>query len=135
MPSRDGRRIVLASNWTSKVSGTVPSLGEIKAYLLDARKLPPDLVQDLVSDSSDVYAIYLRWTAPADRGVAVASYELRRSLSPITEANFGSATQVSTGTPNYPGATERITATGLAPNTCYYFALKSHSSCDTVSAL
>src|SRR5439155_6748579 len=82
-----------------------------------------------------VNATYLRWTAPADRGVAVTAYELRRSLSPITEANFGSASQVSTGTPNYPGYTERVTATGLSSNTCYYFALKSYSSCDTVSAI
>ncbi len=51
---------------------------------------------------------------------------MRYSTSPITEANFSSATQVaSVPTPNAPGSAETLTVTGLATNTVYYFLIKA----------
>jgi hypothetical protein len=70
----------------------------------------------------------LTWTAPGDDGDVgtAAQYDLRYSTSPITPANWDSATPV-TGepTPAAAGATESFTVLGLQPNTMYYFAIKT----------
>jgi hypothetical protein len=65
------------------------------------------------------------WTSPGDdctTGTAT-SYDLRISTSPITEANFGSATQITTGTPQVAGSTECYETSSLSCNTTYYIAL------------
>jgi len=38
VPSRDGRRLVFASNWAINAAGSVASKNEIKAYVVDTRK-------------------------------------------------------------------------------------------------
>jgi hypothetical protein len=73
-------------------------------------------------------SITLSWTAPGDDGnVGTATtYDVRYSTSPITNANWNSATQA-TGepTPSAAGTAESFTITGLNANTTYYFAIKT----------
>jgi hypothetical protein len=38
VPSRDGRRVVFASNWAIHAAGAAPARDEIKAYVVDTRK-------------------------------------------------------------------------------------------------
>jgi len=80
----------------------------------------------------------LGWTAVGDDSLTgtAASYDLRYSTSPITAANWASATQV-TGepAPGAPGAAQSATATGLTRQTRYYFALKVGDEAGNFSAL
>jgi hypothetical protein len=70
----------------------------------------------------------LSWTAPGDdgfTGTAVA-YDIRYSTQSINESNWSSATQViDPPTPAVAGTNESFLVTGLAPNTTYYFAVKT----------
>jgi hypothetical protein len=72
--------------------------------------------------------VTLQWTAPGDDSLTGTAfqYDIRYSTSPITEANWSAAIQV-TGepTPKIVGSSETFTVTGLVPNTVYYFAIKS----------
>jgi len=73
-------------------------------------------------------SITLTWTAPGDDGSVgqAAQYDIRYSLSNITEANWASATQVSgEPTPSTAGSTENFEVSGLSPSTTYYFAIKA----------
>ncbi len=67
------------------------------------------------------------WTAPGDdAGVGTAAgYDLRLSTSPITVANFSSATPIATDSPGPAGTRECASVRGLSPCTTYYFALKA----------
>ncbi len=85
----------------------------------------------LLMAPSTLYAadIVLTWTAPADdEGLPsesdVTHYVLMYSTAPITEANFDSATQIPTTTPEPRGDTETYNVT--LPDGHYYFALKSY---------
>jgi hypothetical protein len=67
---------------------------------------------------------HLSWVAPADSGAAVAGYDIRYSLSPITDANFGAATQVASGgAAQVPGSAEARDISNLYIQTQYYFAV------------
>lgn len=73
-------------------------------------------------------SINLTWTAPGDdrRTGRASTYDIRYSLSPITAANWGIATQV-TGeiVPKTAGSAETFSVTGLNSSTSYYFAIKT----------
>lgn len=73
-------------------------------------------------------SITLEWTAPGDDatyGVA-ARYDLRYSLEPISNANFGLANAVSNvPRPVRPGLRQKVHVDGLQPDTRYYFGLKT----------
>lgn len=64
------------------------------------------------------------------------SYDVRYSTSPITAANWGSATQV-TGepVPAAPGTAQSVTVNGLVRQTTYYFAAKILDEAGNPSAL
>ena len=72
----------------------------------------------------------LTWTSPPatpGTGDLPASYDVRYLTSPITEANWGSATSVAgVPVPGAPGTPETFVVTGLAESTQYYFAVKEH---------
>jgi len=73
-------------------------------------------------------SVTLWWTAPGDDGTIgrAAQYDLRYSTSPISESNWAQATQVSgEPTPSPVGSAESFSISGLAPNTTYYFAIKT----------
>jgi len=74
------------------------------------------------------------WLAPRNDGFygAVSTYDLRRSASPITEENFGQASQIATNAPQPPGNEECVTVLGTACSKAY-FGLKLHYASGYVS--
>lgn len=80
----------------------------------------------------------LRWTAVGDDSLTgtATGYDVRYSTSPITESNWGSATQVSgEPAPTAPGTTQNMTVNGLTRQTTYYFAVKVSDDAGNISAL
>jgi hypothetical protein len=71
--------------------------------------------------------IVAQWNAPGDDGASgtATEYDLRRSSGTITEENFASATQVTTGAPRSSGSLECASITGLVGSHTYYIALKT----------
>ncbi len=70
----------------------------------------------------------LDWTAPGDDGTigTATSYVIRFSRTPITAANFASATLLNTSIlPGPPGSKEHLTVVGLTGGVGYYFAMKA----------
>jgi hypothetical protein len=88
--------------------------------------------------SANAASVTLNWTATGDDGLSgVATvYDIRYSLSTITDANWASATKV-TGlpAPRVSGSAETFTVTGLTDNTVYYFAMKVGDEAANWSAL
>ncbi len=93
----------------------------------------PNAINDLTVYKTSATEIYVFHTSPSDdTGAQVASYDFRYSSSPITEANFTSATPASTGsdkcgdlTPIYPGTYYGCRFTDLTIGNTYYMAAKS----------
>jgi hypothetical protein len=73
----------------------------------------------------------ITWTAPC----GAASYDLRRSTSPITTANFSSAASIATDAPQAAGVAECATATGLSACTTYYYALRTTFTNGSISGI
>ncbi|MDP3965753.1 MAG: fibronectin type III domain-containing protein [bacterium] len=98
----------------------------------------PSAVSNLSAGTPTGNSIRLTWTAPGDDGTSgtASSYDIRYSTSPITEANWGAATQVSgEGTPKLAGSSEAFTVGGLSINTTYHFALKTSDEVPNISGL
>jgi chitodextrinase len=74
-------------------------------------------------------SVTLTWTTPGDDSLSgtASQFDIRYSLSPITLANFTSATRFTTGVPApaAPGTSQTVTVTGLASATTYFFAMKT----------
>jgi len=73
-------------------------------------------------------SITLTWTTPGDDSLTgtAAQFDIRYSESPITLANFTSATKWSGApAPAASGSSQTTTVTGLSPSTTYYFAMKT----------
>lgn len=73
-------------------------------------------------------SVDLSWTSPGDDANVgtCTSYDLRYSLTPITVANFSTATRwTNTPVPLVSGTQQGVTVNGLAPGTVYYFAIKA----------
>lgn len=105
-----GNRVVLLGCVMAIIGST-----ELKAAPLQAAATTPT-------------SVTLTWVAPGDDNQIgqAAVYDIRYSLTTITAANWGSATQVSGETaPKVAGSSESFDVTGLTPNTTYYFALKA----------
>jgi hypothetical protein len=71
--------------------------------------------------------ILLSWTATGDDGSSgtASLYDIRYSLSTITEANWGDASQVSgEPTPQSAGNAETFVVGGLTSGVTYYFAIR-----------
>ncbi|MCE9585905.1 fibronectin type III domain-containing protein [Candidatus Uhrbacteria bacterium] len=88
----------------------------------------PAAVSNLAAASPTVSSTRLTWTSPGDDGSSgtASSYDIRYSTSLITDANFGSATQVAgEPTPVVAGTSQSMTVSGLSANTTYYFAMKA----------
>lgn len=84
-------------------------------------------------------SIGLAWTAPGDDSLSGQStrYDLRRSRTAIvTLADFQLATPVNgTPTPAPAGSAQSAVATGLQPNTRYWFALRTQDDAGNWSGL
>jgi phosphodiesterase/alkaline phosphatase D-like protein len=73
-------------------------------------------------------SVTLTWTTPGDDSLTgtASQFDLRYSTSPITAANFGSATRwTAMPAPAASGTTQNVTVTGLTPATTYYFMIKT----------
>jgi chitodextrinase len=106
--------IALTPSWTQTLNTT-------------ADTVPPSAVVLAVTGVTST-TITLGWTAPGDDGATgrATAYEIRRSVLPITPANFAAATLVSgPPTPAAAGTAETMTVTGLQPGATWYFALRS----------
>ncbi len=94
-----------------------------------ADELPPGRITDLAARTgTSAGTIILNWTATGDDGSTgrAARYELRRSASAITDANWSSATIVAgPPLPGVSGAAETFTVTGLAGETKHHFAIRA----------
>ena len=118
------------------LSITVSPIGSASGVLcgLDLTGTGPDpsqpaAITTLVVTGQTLAQVALRWTAPADDGGSggtVASYDVRCSTNPISEANWNSARPAyGEPTPGSPGTQENYTVRGLACDTTYFFAVKS----------
>lgn len=86
----------------------------------------PEAITDLAASGVGITHVTLTWTSPVDSANGSASvYDLRYATSPITEANFSTATPVDVPAPSPAGTTESFTVSGLQGGVTYYFAIKS----------
>ena len=99
---------------------------------------PPDTITNLAAGSPTTNSISVTWSSPFDddtSGVA-ASFDLRYANSPITEANFSTATQVSgEPSPSTPGTAHQITVPNLTEDTPYFFAVRSTDVAGNISLI
>jgi len=101
----------------------------------------PAQTTDLAAASPSENSVDLTWTSPGDDAGNTgnfgtpASYDVRHSLSTITESNWGSATPVTGPSPQAAGSSQSMTVTGLDPETTYYFALKTLDDASNESVL
>lgn len=99
----------------------------------------PAAVANLSVSAQTSTSVTLRWTATGDDNVTgtAASYDLRRSASPIAAlTDFNAATQVSgEPSPGAAGAAQSTTVAGLAANTLYHFALRVRDEAGNLSLL
>lgn len=125
-----------------KTGDEVPNWANVSNVVSRATTAAPDVVRPavlaLTSSGSTDSTVTVAWTAVGDdslTGTATA-YDLRWSTSPITAANFASATAV-TGEPAplAPGAAQSFTVTGLSRQVTYYFAAKASDESGNVSGL
>jgi hypothetical protein len=71
--------------------------------------IAPASVGELSAAAIDRQRVRLRWIAPADKGSAAASYVLKSSPVPLTDATFDSTgTTLPTGVPRAPGSAESL---------------------------
>lgn len=84
-------------------------------------------------------SVTLGWNATGDDSLSgtATRYDVRWSATPITSANFGSATQVTVGvpTPGAPGTAQGITVNGLNRRVDLYFAIKVADEVNNWSAM
>ncbi len=109
-------------------SGNISDLSNVVARTTLDEQTAPMAAVNLQAGNPTSTTIIVAWTAPGDDSASgtASQYNLRYSLSPITENNFGEATEVSgLPSPQVAGSTELVTVSNLAPGTTYYFALKS----------
>jgi len=98
----------------------------------------PAPVSTLTITGSTETTAALRWTAVGDDSLTgtATSYDIRYSTSPITTANWSSATQVSgEPAPAIAGTVTNFTVTGLTRQTTYYFAMKVVDDAGSPSAI
>ncbi len=110
----------------------------VTATTLPPDVTPPSAIDDLVASTGEITRVTLDWTAPGDDGDVgqAVSYDVRYSTSPITEANFASATRVAgVAPPKAAGLFERLVVTNLTGDTLYSFAIKTTDNAGNVSPL
>ena len=98
----------------------------------------PAAIANLAASGFTPSSAELNWTAVGDDGNSGTAtlYELRYSTSPITDASWASATQVSgEPAPQPAGFSQGFTVTGLASATLLYFAIKVSDEEPNTSAL
>jgi len=90
--------------------------------------IPPSNIVSLAVSNPTGTSLRLTWNAPGDDSTSgtASQYDIRYSTSPITDANWASATQASgEPSPTVAGSQQTFTVTGLQSNRVYYFAMKT----------
>ncbi len=98
----------------------------------------PAAIANLSVNSVTASSATLIWTAPGDDGSTgtASSYNVRYSTSPITEANWASATQAAgEPSPSVAGTPQTFAVSGLTSGTTYYFAIKTSDEVNNISPL
>ncbi|MFH0863556.1 MAG: cohesin domain-containing protein [Candidatus Gottesmanbacteria bacterium] len=155
--ARQGQGILATINFQAKAAGVstiafdpMTSIGALNetqnvvmstsptTYTVQNDVIPPVQITDLRMTSNTMNSLALAWTAPSDIGLAgkAASYDMRYSTNPISDANWSTTTAVSSlPTPGAPGTTETITVSSLSAGTTYYLAIKSKDANNNISVL
>lgn len=121
-------------NWPAWIQGI--NFSAIEAPASDTT--PPAAISDLSTASPTTNSVELSWTAPGDDGNTgtAASYDIRYSVSPITEGNWSAATPVSgEPAPTVAGSNQTLTVSGLDPATNYFFAIKTSDEVPNESSI
>jgi phosphodiesterase/alkaline phosphatase D-like protein len=126
-----------------KTADEVPNWSGISNVISRTTLAAPDLIRPapiatVTITGTTENTASLRWTAVGDDSLTgtATSYDVRYSTSPITESNWGSASQVSgEPVPTAAGTTQNMTVNGLTRQTTYYFAMKAADDAGNSSAL
>jgi hypothetical protein len=132
-------KVTVDRDWNPRPSNVTSDIGAYEhQFPLIPDTTPPDMIIDLAASNVTHTTVDLSWTATGDDGkVGTASaYDLRYSTATITGANWASSTKYA-GLPNpLPAGTKQsFKATGLTPNTKYYFAIKAIDEKNNIAAL
>ena len=126
-----------------KTADEVPNWSGLSNVISRTTLAAPDTIRPAAISTNTVTGATettasLRWNAVGDDSLTgtATSYDVRYSTTPITAANWSSATQV-TGepTPAVSGTVTNFTVTGLTRQTTYYFAIKVVDDAGSPSAL
>jgi subtilisin family serine protease len=104
----------------------------------DNETVAPAAVGSLSGAAASPWSVALTWTATGDDGTAgrAAYYDVRYSTSPITAANWSSASRASgEPAPRAAGSADGSAVSGLEPGTLYYFAMKVKDNAGNESGL
>ncbi|MDI6734607.1 MAG: hypothetical protein QME42_00165 [bacterium] len=127
--AKDGTAtLIVATNQDSPAPDIILSTDHIKPSTINTLE-----IKQVTSNS-----ITLKWIAPGDDGNQGQAflYDIRWSLSPINEGNFGNATQVQGEIlPGTAGTQQEFKVPGLSPNTFYYLAMKTRDEANNWSDL
>lgn len=113
-------------------------LSNVVSSTTSAENIPPNAITTLTPILPTLTSITLSWISPGDDSTTGTAYQydLRLSTSPITAANFDSATQViGIGAPKPAGTPDSFTVSGLTEATTYYFAIKTADEVPNWSAI
>src|SRR5689334_15417098 len=125
-----------------KTADDVPNWSGLSNVVSKTTLAAPDVTRPAaialnVSAVSDTNAT-LSWNATGDDSLTgtATSYDIRYSTSPITTANWATATQVNgEPAPQAPGSLQTYTVHALSRQVTYYFAIKASDEAANVSAL
>ncbi len=125
-----------------KTADDVPNWAGVSNVVTRTTATAPDVVRPAalalsISGSTD-QSVTLQWAATGDDSLTgtATSHDVRYSTSPITAANWASATQVSgEPAPAAPGTIQSLQVTGLSRQVTYYFAAKVTDDAGNASAL
>ena len=111
---------------TALIASTLPSCAHEHIRPLE-QDVAPSVVSDLQAGRDSRSSVALRWTAPGEHGaVGAVAYDLRFSMSPITERTWAEAIRVGHGrVPAAAGQTDTMTVRGLVAGPTYFFGLKA----------
>ena len=126
-----------------KTADEVPNWSGISNVISRTTLAAPDTtrpaqISSLSITGSTETTASLRWTAVGDDSLTgnATSYDVRYSITPITAANWSSATQANgEPVPGAPGTVANLTVTGLTRQVTYYFAVKALDDAGNPSAL
>jgi len=124
-----------------KTADEVPNwsvLSNVVTKATTVETIAPSAIDNLSLSNATQTSIQLNWTAVGDDGTTgtATSYDIRRSTSPITDANWATATQVTgEAVPKAAGSAETFVVTGLTGSTTYYFAIKVSDEVPNISGL